>query len=48
MPAVNLVEQLVGNGYDADLAVRGLRTMLNSGVIGLGPEMNICLLKQYA
>jgi len=48
MHAGDLVERLVGNGYDADQAVRGLRTMLNSGVIGLGAEMNIRLLKEYA
>jgi len=49
MHAAELVAALGRSGYNADQAVRGLRAMLNSGAIGLGPEMNIRLIiKQYA
>ena len=48
MPAVDLVNQLVRDGNDLDQVLRVLRSMLNSGQIGLGPEMDIRPLKQFA
>ena len=48
IPAAQLIDELVGQGYEVDQVASMLRGMLNSGEIGVGPEMDICLLKQTA